>query len=173
MTGWPVVPIRLPGRRVVAATATLGVLLACAPHAKRAAPPTPAPAGADAAPSVLIGAFTDDYGGRHRISDTLWQEGERQRYRIVAWNVAERWFVARNAETNPRDGGQWSRVDWVQLDGMPPYTWGYCHVVWNASTRAEAESAPPAGRATPRTGCNRSPFTRMAPLGASPPAGER
>lgn len=116
----------------------------------------------DAPPADLLGTFTDDYKGQHVVSDTLWQEGTRYRYRIVAWHVQERWLVAQNAASNPRGGGNWTRIDWVPLEGMPPYRWAYCQSAYNAPTRAAAESTHVADQANPRTGCNRSPFTRMA-----------
>lgn len=136
----------------------LGSVSACAPRSRS----TPARGAGDTPPAELLGTFTDDYKGQHVVSDTVWQEGTRYRYRIVAWHVRERWLVAENAATNPRGGGNWTRIDWVPLEGMPPYRWAYCQSAYNAPTRAAAESTHVADQANPRTGCNRNPFTRMA-----------
>jgi hypothetical protein len=139
------------------------LLLLAACHAT---PPIATPA-ASTPPALVTGTFTDDYGSRHVVSDTLWQHGTRNRYRIVRWNVAEQYLIAQNDSSNSAEKGRWSRIDWMPLTGMPPYTWGFCLTAWDAPTRATAEATPAPNRAAPKTGCGGYPFSRMTRLTAA------
>ncbi len=115
------------------------------------------------APASLRGTFQDDYNIRYVVSDTLIQQGSRLRYRVLSWHAREQYLIARNDSTNPADGGLFTRIDWVMLADMPPYTWAYCLTAYRAPTADSARAAPPADRQNPRTGCNGFPFSRMAP----------
>jgi hypothetical protein len=121
-------------------------------------PAAPAPVPV---PPFLLGSFADDYGSRYQISQAVWAQLPRARYRIVRWDVAGQFAIAQNDPGNPGDGGLWTRIDWLELPGMPPYTWGYCYSAFNAPSAAAAEAVRVANRATPRTGCNGFPFSRM------------
>ncbi len=120
------------------------------------------------APAALLGDFTDDYRGTYQISDSLWRHGTRMAYKIVAWHVDSQYLIARNAATNPSAPGLWTRIDWMLLSDMAPYTWAYCLSAYEAPTRAAAEGARTADRRTPRTGCNGFPFSRMQRRTSSP-----
>lgn len=113
------------------------------------------------APTELMGAFVDDYDGQYIIDDSIWRHGQRTRYHVVRWHTREQFLIARNDEANPSDGGRFTRIDWMRLEGMMPYTWAYCISTWNADSPASAAAAAVADRASPRTGCNRFPFSRM------------
>jgi S-formylglutathione hydrolase FrmB len=113
------------------------------------------------APEALLGAFTDDYGGNYRITSTAWQHGKSNRYDVVAWYPDSQFVIARNAETNPTDAGRWTRIDWMPLEGMAPYTWAFCLSAYKAPTREAAQTTRAANRGTPRTGCSGFPFSRM------------
>ena len=113
------------------------------------------------APAALIGNFDDDYGAHFSLSDSVFFQRPRNRFHIVRWDKQQQFFVARNDSLNGSDANRWTRVDWVMLDAMAPYSWGFCLSVYNATTRAIAESTTVAHRDTPRTGCNGFPFTRM------------
>jgi hypothetical protein len=115
------------------------------------------------APRELIGEFRDDYGNSFRISDTLFEQLPRAKYRVVEWNVAERFLIAQNDAANPSDAGLWTRIDWMSFTGMAPYTWGFCLTAYKAPTAEAARSTAAAKRDTPRTGCNGFPFSRMKP----------
>ncbi len=128
-------------------------------------------------PRTLIGTFADDYGSSHTVTPGEWIHHPRLRYRIVEWHTADRFMLAR---INPGGNdllGAWVRIDWTNFEGMPPWAWGFCLAVWDAPNRAAALAAPPSDRENPRTGCNRFPFTRLAPwaeketaiLGGRPP----
>ena len=118
-----------------------------------------------AVPEFLVGRFTDDYGSHYTISRLEWAQLPGTRYRIVHWDVLGQFALARNDVANPADGGLWTRIDWLQLSGMPPYEWAYCYSAYKAISLAVAETVSVARRATPRTGCNGFPFSRMRRIG--------
>jgi hypothetical protein len=143
--------------RPALAVSVAASLIGCA--GSRSAVSTSAPAAQ--APAAVLGAFTDDYGGRYRITGTVWQHGTRNRYDVVAWYPDSQFVIARNADTNPSDGGLWTRIDWMPLEGMAPYTWAFCLSAYKAPTREAARATRVANRSTPRTGCGGFPFSRM------------
>jgi hypothetical protein len=112
-------------------------------------------------PEYLVGSFTDDYGSRYTISRLEWAQLPGTRYRIVRWDVPGQFALAQNDMANPADGGLWTRIDWLRLTGMPPYEWAYCYSAYKAPSLAVAETVSVARRATPKTGCNGFPFSRM------------
>lgn len=114
-----------------------------------------------APPAALLGTFEDDYGSTHRVSAGEWRHGAHSTYQVLKWRSDSQYFIARNAETNRSGGGLYTRIDWMQLEDMAPYTFGFCLSAFEAATAAEAESAKVANRATPRTGCNGFPFSRL------------
>jgi len=118
----------------------------------------PLPAG------VMRGRFLDDYGNAFEISDTLFAQMPHGRFHLVEWHVDEQFVVARNDAANEHDPGQWTRIDWMVLTDMAPYTWGLCLTAYRAPTRKAARETPPPDRTTPRTGCNGYPFSRMRPV---------
>ena len=113
----------------------------------------------------MIGEFIDDYGESHAISDSEWIQQIHSRYHIVRWSPTERFLIARNDSANKSNANRWTRIDWVRLEGMPPYIWAFCFTAYKALTREEAESTRIAKPEAPRTGCNGHPFTRMRPVG--------
>lgn len=112
--------------------------------------------------SPLKGAWRDDYNVRYAISDTLFRQGARLRYHVLSWHEGEQFLIARNDASNPADRGLYTRIDWMELPGMPPYTWAYCLTAYRAPSADSARATPPADRNNPRKGCNGFPFTRMA-----------
>jgi hypothetical protein len=134
---------------------------ACAP--RRVTPVAPAGASATVLPVSLIGDFVDDYDYRYTITAQEWRQLPRSRHHIVRVDAAGQYLVARNDSSNRTAPNKWMRIDWVALEGMAPYTWGYCYSTWQAPTEAAAETVKVVRRDTPRTGCNGYPFTRMRP----------
>ena len=130
------------------------LLVACV---TRAAPPLQR----SARHATVIGEFSDDYSGRFSISDTLWFQRPRNRFRIVEWHDDEQFLIAQNAPDDPSAPNLWTRIDWMTLDDMPPFAWGFCLTAYRAPTRLAARETRAADRAAPRTGCNGFPFTRM------------
>src|SRR5688572_11393241 len=93
-----------------AGLALVGVVRAEAQHEAKRTLLTP--------PTELLGEFRDDYGNAFRITDSLFFQLPRMRFRIVEWNVAERFLIAQNAADNPSDAGLWTRIDWMPFSGM-------------------------------------------------------
>jgi hypothetical protein len=118
-------------------------------------------------PPLVLGAFEDDYGVRYQVSEDEWIQLPGARYHIVRWNSRGQYLVARNDERNASHPGLWTRIDWVRLPGMAPYTWGFCYSAYAAPSMAVAETVSVARTATPRTGCNGFPFSRMRPSRAA------
>ena len=113
------------------------------------------------APAALLGTWADDYGSRHAISDTLWAHDGANRYQILRWDSGGQFLVARNAATNPGQPGRFTRIDWLRLEGMTLYIWGFCLSTWDAPSADSAARVATAQRDTPRTGCGGFPFTRL------------
>jgi hypothetical protein len=135
----------------------LVVLAACSPMAPQS-PPQGHP------DSLILGRFEDDYGSLFTITRELWTQHPRARYHIVRWRSDAQFIIARNDSSNPSDGGLWTRIDWMALPGLPPYTWAFCMSAYQARSAAAGESTRVARRDTPRSGCNGHPFSRMKPL---------
>ncbi|QKJ31726.1 hypothetical protein HQ865_18785 [Mucilaginibacter mali] len=112
-------------------------------------------------PAHMAGSFTDDYGIRYIISDTLWLQLPRTRFHIIRWNLAQQYLIARNDAHNPGEGGLYTRIDFMRFTGMEPWNWGYCLTAYNAKSDAEAEATAAADREHPKKGCNGFPFSRM------------
>ena len=111
--------------------------------------------------AALVGEFEDDYGNRFTITDSEWLQQPNRRYHIVSWHSDAQYLIAQNDPANASEGGRWTRIDWMRFTGMPPYDWGFCLSAYAATSAAAAESVQVAQRATPRTGCNGHPFSRM------------
>jgi hypothetical protein len=116
---------------------------------------------------MVLGTFQDDYGSSYEITRSEWRHVGYARYHIAHWQPASGYLVARNDPSNPTDGGRWTRIDWVRLDGMQPFEWAFCMSAYDAATEAAAESTSTARRDSPRTGCNGFPFSRMRRASAS------
>ena len=118
-------------------------------------------------PGMLVGTFADDYGSMYQISRTEWRQDIKTLYRIIEWHADSQFVIAQNAPTNSSDANKWTRIDWMALPGIAPYTWGYCLSAYDAPTRLAALDTHLAQRASPHTGCNGFPFSRMKPTATS------
>lgn len=147
----------MSARHVRRARTSVVALLACAAAAGGCA----SLAARRAPPPSLLGAFDDDYGGRHTVSRTEWRQGTKARYAIVEWAPTERYLIARNTDDHPTAPGKWTRIDWVTLDGMAPWTWAFCFSAYDAPSRDSAAATRVAKPETPRTGCNGFPYSRL------------
>lgn len=110
---------------------------------------------------MLLGEWRDDYNSRHTITPTTWTHHPRSTYKVIAWHPDQNYVIARNADDNPSEAGLYTRIDWMPLPDMAPYTWAFCLSAYDAPTAKAAEDVTLANRDTPRTGCNGFPFSRM------------
>ena len=115
----------------------------------------------DSIPAVLLGDFTDDYGIRYSISDSLWVQHPGTRYHILKWNTRDKFLIARNDNGNKSEPGLYTRIDYVSFTNMDPFKWGFCLSVYNAKSDSLAETTYQADKENPRKGCNGFPFSRM------------
>jgi hypothetical protein len=116
----------------------------------------------DTIPVALPANFTDDYGIKYSISDTLWYQLPSAKYHIIRWNLKEQYVIAKNGLGNPSDGGLYTRIDYMQFKNMEPFLWGFCLSNFNAQSDSLAEFSPTkTDRLNPRKGCNGYPFSRM------------
>ncbi len=111
-------------------------------------------------PSSLLGNFQDDYGNTYTITHKVWMHGSKAKYRLVHYNKAENYLIAKNDRSNPSDGGLYSRIDIVYFKEMEPWYWGYCFSAYKANTVQEAINTVLADKENPRKGCNGYPFSR-------------
>jgi len=117
---------------------------------------------ADTIPVVIPASFSDDYGIKYTINDSLWIQHPSSRYHILRWDKERQYIIAKNNAQNKSDAGLYTRIDYMKFAGMEPYTWGFCLSVYNAATDSIAEFGPnKTDRANPRKGCNGFPFSRM------------
>lgn len=114
------------------------------------------------APEPLHGRHVDDYRNSYLITHDEWVHVGYATYHIELWNEEEQYLVARNDEHNPTDGGRWTRIDWMELEGIPYYEWAFCLTAYNAASAEEAVQTDSADRENPRSGCNGFPFSRMS-----------
>ena len=144
---------RRPGRARILAIVVVVAAWACAERQSQPAE--------ESAPAIILGEFVDDYGIRYTIDAERWVQHPNANYFFRAWHSDDQFVVAQNDSANPSDGGLWTRIDWVLLEGSDDYEWAFCYAAYQATTPEDAVSAPATERATPRTGCNGFPFSRM------------
>ena len=115
----------------------------------------------DTIPSLIKGNFTDDYGIRYSINDTVWTQLPGVKYHILVCDSTEKYLLLRNDDKNPSEPGLYTRIDYMSFSNMAPFYWGFCLTTYDAKTLEEAKSKSNADRANPKKGCNNYPFSRM------------
>ena len=118
------------------------------------------------APITMLGEFEDDYGNRFSVSSTEFLQLPHGTYTIAAWHSDQHYLIAQNASTNKSAAGKWTRIDWILLNGMAPYTWAFCLSAYDAPSADSAEATHVVHPDVPRTGCNGYPYSRMKRVGA-------
>ena len=146
---------------MAAVVACAAATVACAGKHAPTAMPSP--------PALVVGEFVDDYGSRYTITAKEWFHQPAIRYRVVKWNLDQQYLIAQNAPTNTRSANEWTRIDWMPLQDMAPYEWGFCLSSYDAPSAAAAEASDVARRDRPKTGCNGFPFSRMRRVPAANP----
>ena len=116
-------------------------------------------------PVALPANFTDDYGIKYSVSDSLFFQSPSSKYHILRWNVKEQYIIAQNGMDNRTDKGLYTRIDYIHFENMEPYKWGFCLSIWNAKSDSLAEfTTVKVDRLNPKKGCNGFPFSRMKRL---------
>lgn len=109
---------------------------------------------------IPTGSFVDDYGMHYVITDSTWTQEPGATYRIGARAPQLRMVLLERAATDSTDAS-YTRVDWLPLEDMEPWTWAYCYTAWDLPTAQAALETRPADATQPLTGCGGFPFSRM------------
>lgn len=117
-----------------------------------------------ATPDYLIGKFQDDYKIEYQLSENTFLQKPSTRYHIIKWDIENQYFIAQNDSLNAYDENLYSRIDWIKLENMSPFEWGFCLSAYNAPSPDSAEAIQIVDRSNPKTGCNGYPFSRMKPI---------
>ena len=113
------------------------------------------------APVFVLGNFTDDYGIKYSIRDTLWTQHPNIKYHVISWNVEGHYLIAKNGTGHKGNEGKYTRIDFMTFDGTEPWRWGFCLTNYKADSDIEALATATADRKNPKIGCNGYPFSRM------------
>ena len=114
-----------------------------------------------ASTSEYTGKFEDDYGIEYRITSTQFIQEPRIIYNIMEWNTKEQYIITQNAATNPSEPSLFTRIDYVALNNMEPFSWGFCYTTYNAASASAAKATIAADKTNPKKGCGGYPFSRM------------
>lgn len=114
-----------------------------------------------ASSSEYLGQFEDDYGIEYRISTTQFIQEPKIVYKILEWNTKEQYIITQNAATNPSEPSLFTRIDYVALSDMEPFSWGFCYTTYNAASASAAKATTAADKANLKKGCGGYPFSRM------------
>jgi len=115
-------------------------------------------------PSYIIGTFEDDYEIKYQITDSTFRMNEQTIIHIKEWNLQESYFVGQNDSLNIYDPLLYSRIDWIKLEKMLPYSWAFCMSYYNSISLDSTKVDPIVDRTQPKSGCNGHPFSRMKPI---------
>ncbi|MBN2194370.1 MAG: hypothetical protein JW751_16255 [Polyangiaceae bacterium] len=114
-------------------------------------------------PFSVMGVWVDDYGGQHRVTETVWTQsgfGDRSGFEIVDYDEAAMFAIAQNDVGNSYNPELWSRFDWTEYGGS---LW-YCQTTYGATTEAAARDTPRADDTDPsRGGCSGFAWSRLIP----------
>ena len=116
-------------------------------------------------PLALLGAYFDDEGNEHVISETQWLvdfgSSEQYSYAITSWDNADGWVVGENAAGNVGEEGFWSRFDFVIDGGGSVYM---CQSTGTAADEQAALDATPADASgAPASDCAYWGWRRLTP----------
>ena len=124
----------------------------------------PGVGGEPAAPDI-VGAYTDDFDGRHAIGTTWSMEagGDTLRFAFLQVDDAGRWGVAQNDPANAFSPSLFSRFDWTTADDDALF---FCQTAFDAESAAAAAAIPAADASDPAAGgCADFPWSRLRPVG--------
>jgi hypothetical protein len=112
-------------------------------------------------PAYMAGSFSDDYEISYKIEPAKWVQLPNAVYHIIKVNSIGQFIIAKNDRGNKSDSGLYSRIDFVKLKKMEPYSWAFCLSEYKALSDTAAENGYKADRNNLMKGCNGFPFSRM------------
>lgn len=112
----------------------------------------------DATGLAIAGSYTDDFGGTHEITDTVWTMDGVGVFNISQYDNDGMWLVAQNDSSNAFSPDLWSRMDWT-VDGTDLY---FCQTVFDAPTEQDAIDATPAAANDLAAGCGGFPWSQLS-----------
>lgn len=115
-------------------------------------------------PGYMIGGFSDDYENQYTISDSVFLMGSTTIIHILEWDEEKQFFIGQNDSSNTYDPLQFSRIDWIELSEMEPFTWAFCMSAYKAPSADSARATNTTNPVSPKTGCNGYPYSRMKPI---------
>ena len=111
----------------------------------------------------LTGEFQDDYNYNYTITHDKWMMKPDLEYEILKWNTENKYIITVNKDV-ATSTNKYSRIDYVILDNMEPYTWCYCISAYDQESWEKAAAVLIADTNDLRKGCNGFPFSRMKKL---------
>jgi hypothetical protein len=119
--------------------------------------------GPEALPLDIMGVWTDDYGGYHRITRAVWTQsgfGDVSEFDITAYDNDAKVIIAHNGAKNAYSPKRWSRFDWTEHEG----SFWYCTTVYDAATEQDASDAARPDDSDPSSGgCGSFAWTELIP----------
>ncbi|MCB9676140.1 MAG: hypothetical protein H6737_13550 [Alphaproteobacteria bacterium] len=105
----------------------------------------------------IAGAYTDDFGGLHDISQDTWVMDGVGVFHILTVDADADFLVAQNDAANDYNPDLYSRMDWLD-DGTDLW---FCQIAYDAATEADATAATGADRSDTTSGCGGFGWTRL------------
>ncbi len=107
---------------------------------------------------AIAGDYTDDFGGSHAITETVWTMDGVGVFNISQYDNPGMWVVAQNDSDNDFSADLWSRMDWT-TDGDDLY---FCQTVFDGATEDDAlNPATPSDGSDLAEGCNGFPWSQL------------
>lgn len=115
-------------------------------------------------PLALIGEYTDDFGGGHSVSMTVWVQTAdfgTFTYTLGSYDNDAMWVVGE--DTAAEEGAAFSRFDWTVDDSGQMW---FCTAAFGAATEQDAIDAPASDPSDPAsTGCGMMfPWSQLNPV---------
>lgn len=108
----------------------------------------------------LAGAYVDEWGTPHLISESSWEQGGFGAWTISRFSNLDRAVIAQNAPDAAFAAGLWSRFDWAEVGGELYY----CQTAYDAPSEYAARVTAAADATDPMSGgCGAFgfPWTRL------------
>lgn len=110
--------------------------------------------------AFIIGDFQDDYNYQYHITNDKWLLQPELLYQFTKWDKENNYIIA-SSRDKTSGKKKYTRIDYVLLEDMVPYTWCYCISNYEKESPDEAESIINIDSNDLKKGCNGFPFSRM------------